>query len=294
MAEYLVAGLGEILWDVLEDSEEIGGAPVNFAYHAGALGAEAIAVSTIGADERGRRAVAELTKRGLNLEAVSVDEDHPTGYVEAKVDENGVASYVFPDNIAWDHLTLNPMALSMAPLLDAVCFGTLAQRSEKSRNAIHAFLDAAPRALKVYDMNLRQNFYTPKIISSSLERADVLKLNDDEIKTVAAMFELKGTEQEMLQALHDRFNLKLSVLTRGGKGSLLTGSGRVVESSGSTVEHMVDTIGAGDSFTAAVIIGLLLDRSLEEISEHANRLAAYVCSCKGAMPAVPVEFKLIN
>ncbi len=294
MAEILVAGLGEILWDVLEDSEEIGGAPVNFAYHAGALGADSIAVSTIGDDERGRRAILELEKRGLNLEAVSIDYDHPTGYVEASVDGNGIASYTFPDDAAWDHLTLNPMALSLAPLVDAVCFGTLAQRNEISRNAILTFLDAAPKALKIYDMNLRQSFYTEEIIRKSLERADVLKLNDDEIRIITPMFNLEGDDGEKLASLGEQFNLMLAVLTRGENGSILISQDRYVENKGQPVENMADTIGAGDSFTAAVIIGLIKEQTLEEISEHANRLAAYVCSCKGAMPEVPDDFKLIH
>ncbi|SDL52067.1 fructokinase [Maridesulfovibrio ferrireducens] len=294
MAEFLIAGLGEILWDVLADSEEIGGAPVNFAYHAGVLGADSIAVSTIGNDERGRRAIKELTGRGLNLETVSIDQEHATGFVEASVDADGVAHYIFPDNIAWDHLTLNDKALSLAPKVDAVCFGTLAQRSDTARASIHVFLKEAPQALKVYDMNLRQHFYNEKVIRLSLEKAHVLKLNDDELRTVAPMFTLSGSERNMLSELHNKFDLKYSVLTRGGNGSLLMGEGKVVESRGVEVQNMQDTIGAGDSFTASVIIGLLQGHSLEDISEHANRLAAYVCSCKGAMPAIPDEFKLIK
>lgn len=294
MTKFLVAGLGEILWDVLADSEEIGGAPINFAYHAGALGAESIAISTIGNDERGKLAKEELLARGLNLEAVSIDKDHATGFVEANVDTKGVAHYFFPENIAWDHLALNEKAMQLAPKIDAVCFGTLAQRSEKTREAINIFLSAAPQAMKVYDMNLRQHFYSKEIIRDSLKKADVLKLNDDEIKAVAPMFSLKGDDNEILRSLHKKFNLKYSVLTRGGNGSLLIGNGEEVESCGTIVKNMADTIGAGDSFTASVIIGLLQGHSLEQISKHANKLAAYVCSCKGAMPAIPEEYKLIK
>ncbi|WP_027722988.1 PfkB family carbohydrate kinase [Maridesulfovibrio zosterae] len=294
MADFLIAGLGEILWDVLADSEEIGGAPVNFAYHAGALGAEAFAISTIGDDERGRRAIAELLTRGLNLESVSVDKDHATGFVEAKVDSQGVAHYIFPDDIAWDHLTLNERALELAPKVDAVCFGTLAQRSEKSRAAISIFLDNAPQAMKIYDMNLRQNFYNEEIINRSLQKADVLKLNDDEISVVASMFGLNGDEKSILKVLHEKFTLKCSVLTRGGSGSLMLGQNKEIENSGIYVDKITDTIGAGDSFTAAVAIGLLQGCTLESISKHANELAAYVCSCKGAMPPVPDRYTLIR
>ncbi|WP_319762503.1 carbohydrate kinase [Maridesulfovibrio sp.] len=294
MKQLLIAGLGEILFDVLADSEEIGGAPVNFAYHAGRLGADGAAISTIGDDERGRRAISELMNRKLCLSGVSVDPDHETGYVEARLDDQGVATYHFPEDIAWDHLKLNDVAKGLAAEVDAVCFGTLAQRSRISREEIRAFLDKAPQALKIYDMNLRQNFYSKEVISDSLQRADVLKLNDDEINVIAPMFGLVGNEREMLKTLHDEFNLKCSVLTRGSKGSLIIGKGEELVHPGIAVKDIADTIGAGDSFTASVTIGLLLEHSLESISEHANRLAAHVCSCKGAMPAIPAEFKLIK
>ncbi|WP_419781091.1 PfkB family carbohydrate kinase [Maridesulfovibrio sp.] len=294
MKQFFIAGLGEILFDVLADSEEIGGAPVNFAYHAGRLGADGAAISTIGNDDRGRRASSELMSRELCLSGVSIDRDHATGYVEARVDGQGVASYHFPDDIAWDHLKLNDAAMDFAAEVDAVCFGTLAQRSEESRKAIHAFLDAAPQALKVYDMNLRQKFYSKEIIAQSLERADVLKLNDEEIAVVAPMFGLKGSGRDMLRTLQDRFELKCAVLTRGDRGSLIIKGAEEVEHSGVEVKVIADTIGAGDSFTASVAIGLLMELPLEQISEHANRLAAHVCSCKGAMPAIPAEFKLIK
>lgn len=294
MKQFFIAGLGEILFDVLADSEEIGGAPVNFAYHAGRLGADGAAISTIGDDDRGRRACNELMNRDLCLSGMSIDREHATGYVEARLDDQGVATYYFPDDIAWDHLKLNDTAMNFATQVDAVCFGTLAQRSGESRKAIQTFLDAAPQALKVYDMNLRQDFYSKKIIAESLERADVLKLNDDEIKVVASMFSLEGCERDMLKKLHEDFKLKCSVLTRGDKGSLIISAEGEVEHPGIAVKEIADTIGAGDSFTASVVIGLLLGHSLAEISEHANKLAAHVCTCKGAMPAIPAEFKLIK
>lgn len=293
MADYLIAGLGEILWDVLDCSEQIGGAPINFAYHVGALGASSVAVSTIGNDKRGRRALEELGKRGLNLDAVSIDPDHDTGYVKARVDDQGVAHYIFPDDIAWDHLKLNEKARTMAPKVDAVCFGTLAQRSRIARKSIHNFLDAAPQALKVFDMNLRQNFYSEEIISDSLKRSDVLKLNDDEIRIVAGMYGIKGSDRVILRAIHERHQLRLSVLTRGGNGSIIISDNEEIESPGVKVNRMADTIGAGDSFTASTVLGLLTGRSLLEVSDHANRLAAHVCSCRGAMPPIPTEFRLV-
>ncbi|WP_321405174.1 PfkB family carbohydrate kinase [Maridesulfovibrio sp.] len=292
--QFFIAGLGEILFDVLADSEEIGGAPVNFAYHAGKLGAEGAAISTLGNDRRGRRATNELMDRELCLSGVSIDQDHETGYVEAQLDEDGVATYYFPDDIAWDHLKLNDIAMGFASQVDAVCFGTLAQRSEESRKAILTFLNAAPQALKIYDMNLRQLFYTKEIITESLHQADVLKLNEDEIRVIAPMFQLNGSERDMLKKLHKEFNLNCSVLTRGSKGSLIIRDNEEVEHPGIKIKEVEDTIGAGDAFTASVVIGLLLGHPLIKISDHANRLAAHVCSCKGAMPAIPTEFKLIK
>ena len=287
----IIAGLGEILWDVIGDSEELGGAPVNFAFHAGQLGAEAYAVSSIGLDERGEAALRVLRDSGMTTAHITSIEGAPTGYVTAVLDDNGVATYDFPANVAWDRIRMNAETFALAERLDAICFGSLAQRSPTSRKAIHEYLAAVgPDTLKIFDLNIRQNFYSPELIRASLERADVLKLNDDEIEKVTEMESLQGDAKEILQQLIDRYGLKLAALTRGGNGSLLVSRESVSDHPGFRTS-IVDTIGAGDSFTAVTTLGVLRGYPLEAINEHANRVAAFVCSRKGAMVQLPEELR---
>ncbi len=285
----VIAGIGEILWDIVGDKEELGGAPINFAYHAGALGAEAYAVSSIGDDDRGRATLQELEKRGMSTAHITTIPGAVTGYVLAEVDEQGIATYTFPDNVAWDTLSIGLDTIALGEQMDAVCFGSLAQRSEQSREAILDFLtNRAPHALKVFDLNIRQKFYTAEIIRTSLHCADVLKLNDDEIILLAEMEKLSGSDEELLKALVNRYDLDLAVLTRGEKGSLLVNAGEVSSHPG-YASRVVNTIGAGDSFTATTVLGLLAGLSLDSINEQANRVAAYVCSQQGAMPPLTEE-----
>ncbi len=292
MGSYTIAGIGEILWDVLEDSEQLGGAPVNFAYHAGELGASSYPVSTVGDDARGRKALLELARRGVNCQHITTRENGTTGYVQATVDQDGIASYVFPDDVAWDNLTLGSTSLELAAKVDAVCFGSLAQRSPISRRAIHTFLQlTGADTLKIFDLNLRQHFYTPEIIRTSLSIANVLKLNDDELLRIRELEQLQGDTLAVMQALVHRFDLQLAVLTRGCNGSLLISPQQVSDHLGFPAE-VEDTIGAGDAFTAATAIGLLRGLPLAAINDHANRVAAYVCSKKGAMPPLPTTFRL--
>ncbi len=292
MESYIIAGIGEILWDVLADSEQLGGAPVNFAYHAGALGASSYPVSTVGDDARGQKAIQELTRRGVNCEHIATRENTTTGYVQATVDQDGIASYVFPDDVAWDNLTLGRSSLELAARVDAVCFGSLAQRSPVSRRAIHTFLQhTGTEALRIFDLNLRQQFYTPEIIRTSLAVANVLKLNDDELLRIRELEQLQGDDLAAMQALAHRFDLQLAVLTRGGGGSLLVSPQGFSDHPGYPAK-VEDTIGAGDAFTATTAIGLLRGLPLAAINDHANRVAAYVCSRKGAMPPLPVTYRL--
>lgn len=291
MNQHKIAGIGELLWDVLPDAEQLGGAPINFAYHVSALGAEAVAISTIGSDNRGEKALKELQNRGVNTSYISVLDQFDTGYVTARVDGKGVATYAFPDDVAWDHLAINPAAQQCAAKLKAICFGTLAQRSESSRSSIQQYLGTtSEKTLKVYDLNLRQNFYNREIIENSLKMCTVLKLNDDELTVISSLFLLTGSEHEQMEALRKHFDLELVILTKGSNGSILIERGEISRHSGLAAE-VVDTIGAGDSFTAAVVIGLLSKKTLDEINEKANRLAAYVCSQPGAMPPVPQHYR---
>lgn len=291
MSKYVIAGLGEILWDVFGEDEKLGGAPANFAFHAASMGAEALAISTIGNDTRGHKALAILKEAGLVVDGIAVDSNHPTGFVEATIDGDGAAHYHFPDDVAWDYLQLNEAAKKAVGRLDAVAFGTLAQRSEQSRELIHSFLQDVPKTcLKVYDINLRQNFYSKEIIATSLKLSDVIKLNEEELPVLAEMFSLTGDEQEQLETLIKTYQLKLAILTCGGNGSLLVTSNMIDKHSGITAE-IVDTVGAGDSFTAVTIIGFLQGKTLSEINDHANRVAAFVCQHQGAMVELPDDLK---
>jgi len=291
MNKFIIAGIGELLWDVLEESEELGGAPVNFSYHANSLGAKGYAISTVGDDRRGKAALAVLEKRKMSTRYITVREGSVTGYVLANVDDKGVASYSFPDDVAWDHLTLAEPTLSLAKEVDAICFGSLGQRSPKARLAIVSFLQATrPDTLRIFDINLRQHFYTTEIIQNSLKLANVLKLNNEELEVLGVINDIKGDESSLLKKLVEKYNLQLAVLTRGGKGSLLVSPADISSHPGCPT-NIVDTIGAGDSFTAATALGLLKGYNLSTINDHANRVAAFVCSQKGAMPLLPVDLR---
>ncbi len=292
MGNFLVAGIGELLWDVLPQREVLGGAPVNFAYHAAALGATGVPISAIGKDRRGDAALDLLGERGLDIRAIS-RVDQPTGYVAIEVDSAGIANYRFPAEAAWDHLQLNSHAARVAEEARAVCFGTLAQRAEESRRVIQSFLDGLPgTTLRVFDINLRQHFYGPEVILASLARCDILKLNSDELPVVMDLLSLRGEPEPVLSEIRARYGLALVVYTRGGEGSLLLSASDSSDHPGIPVE-VVDSIGAGDCFTAAATIGFLQQRPLAEINELANRLAAYVCSQVGAMPPVPAALQLV-
>ncbi len=292
MGTFKAAGIGEILWDMIPGGRKLGGAPANFAYHFKALGGESITISRVGNDDLGREALRILEAHALDTSAVTIDPSHPTGRVDVSIDNQGVASYEFPDNVAWDFIEANEAARVVLPELNAVCFGTLAQRSEVSRQAILELLRELPKtALKIYDINLRKNFFSKEIIRESLHLSDVLKLNDDELEIVGPMFNLQGDQQSMLAGLVDMFSLKLGVLTRGGKGSLLLTPDNISNFKGIAV-RVNDTIGAGDTFTAAMALAWLKGRPLDEINRYASETAAYVCTQAGAMPPVPDEYKL--
>lgn len=293
MERPLIIGIGEVLWDILPHSQQLGGAPINFSYHVNALGGVGFPISTVGEDQLGEGAINELTKRGVTTNGIAVTSEYATGYVQAELDGRGVATYRFPDNIAWDHLVINEPARQAAKACTALCFGSLAQRSPDSRRSIISFIDQlAENVLRIFDLNIRQHFYTQPVIEDSLQRADILKLNDEELPVLAQIYDLNGTVNEQLGALKDRFSLKMIIYTRGGSGSVLFSDQGQVDHPG-TPTTVADTIGAGDAFTAAVTLGILTGLPLAEINEHASRVAAYVCSQTGAMPILPESLRLI-
>jgi fructokinase len=281
----VVVGIGEVLWDLLPSGKQFGGAPANFAYHAHALGAESHVVSCVGKDVLGGEIVDRLAALNLSRQYIAVDEAHPTGTVSVALDGQGKPTYTIHEGVAWDFIPSSAELLDLAGRTDAVCFGSLAQRSDVSRRTIRAFLAAVPRqALKVFDINLRQHYFDLETVRAGLASADVLKLNDEELPVVAGLLGI--SETDAVGWLLAEFGLKLIALTRGPQGAVLaTPQGRSALPAAATA--VVDTVGAGDAFTAALAMGLLDGRDLDAIHRHAHRLAAFVCSQPGATPPVP-------
>jgi len=291
-AQPLILGIGEILWDMLPNGRMLGGAPVNFAYHAAALGAQAHAVSAVGDDPLGREILDRMDALRLPRQGIAIDRQHPTGTVDVQLDAQGKPTYCIHEQVAWDFIAATPTTLSLAQRAAAVCFGSLAQRSAVSRTTILNLLDAVPEhCLRVFDMNLRQHYYNAEVLVSGLEAADVLKLNDEELPVVAELLSLPGNDRAVLCGLLHRYDLRLIALTKGAGGSeLVSQDGRSVHPGVPT--KVVDTVGAGDAFTAAVTLGLLEKLDMDTINERANRLASYVCNQQGAMPPMPEDMVL--
>lgn len=284
---YTLVGLGEILWDMLPTGKQLGGAPANFAYHAQELGAKGIVVSCIGDDELGNEILRLLNRLKLDGQYIAVDDKHPTGTVTVALDESGRPDYSIHENVAWDYIPTSGKLLQLASKVDAVCFGSLCQRSEVSRDSIRTFLTSTkPDCLRIFDINLRQSYYNPEIIKALLDISNVLKINDEELSILASMLGITGVEVEILGALTDRFSLKMIALTKGDKGSRLFATGKVSDHRGFAVE-VVDSVGAGDSFTAAMALGLLKGKELDDINEQANRIASFICSQHGAISKLP-------
>lgn len=288
----LVVGMGELLFDVFPTGKKIGGAPVNFAYHVGQLGIESLAISAVGNDELGREIMDILQEKRINNIVPLVAE--PTGTVQVTLDEKGVPSYEICEGVAWDNIPCNKELVEVAKSCCAFCFGSLAQRAEQSRNAINLFLDSMDSgddALRIFDINLRQAFYSREIIEESLKKSNVLKINDDEFRTVGNMLGYDGEDFERgSRLLMERYGLKMVILTCGEMGSHIFYEGGSSFLPTPKVE-IADTVGAGDSFTAAFVASLLSGKSIEESHRKAVEVSAYVCTQSGAMPIIPEELK---
>jgi len=284
---YILVGLGEILWDILPEGKKLGGAPANFAYHAQELGAKGLVVSCVGNDELGKEILNLIEQLGLSCDYIAVDGEHPTGTVTVKLDENGKPDYTIHQNVAWDYIPFSDRLSKLAQAADAVCFGSLCQRCEVSGRTVREFLAATkPDCLRIFDINFRQSYFNVEIVKVLLEVSSVLKINDEELLVLARMLNITGTEQEILTGLTERFSLKLIALTKGDKGSCLFSSGTISDHPGFPVE-VADSVGAGDAFTAALAVGMLQGNQLDDINEHANRVASFVCSKTGATPKLP-------
>ena len=295
----LIIGMGEALWDVLPTGKKIGGAPANFAFHVSQFGLPSCVVSAIGDDSLGKEIVENLTSKGLRQHIETVP--YPTGTVQVEIDQAGIPQYDIKENVAWDNIPYTEKLEAIAKNTKAVCFGSLAQRNIVSRTTINKFLDAMPKdvdTLIVFDVNLRQGFYNKEILCNSMQRCNILKINDEELNIVAPMLlendealALRGTHlaadrkctTEICRRLISKFGLQMLILTCGAEGSFVFSANEISEKKTPKVK-VVDTVGAGDSFTAAFISQILNGKSIAEAHERAVEVSAYVCTQHGAMP----------
>lgn len=286
----LVIGMGEALWDVLPEGKKIGGAPANFAYHVSQFGLPSCVVSAVGDDPLGNEIIENFTSKGLTHQIERVP--YPTGTVQVEVDQAGIPRYEIKENVAWDNIPYTDTLEQLAKRTTAVCFGSLAQRNVVSRNTINRFLDAIPaenKPLIVFDVNLRQGFYNKETLCDSMKRCNVLKINDEELVMVSRMFGYPGIDlQDKCWILLGKYNLQMLILTCGINGSYVFTPGNVSFQPTPKVE-VADTVGAGDSFTAAFISNILKGKSVAEAHSRAVLTSAYVCTKKGAMPLLPAE-----
>ncbi|MBR2065347.1 MAG: carbohydrate kinase [Bacteroidales bacterium] len=289
MTRYIV-GIGEALWDCLPEGRKIGGAPANFAYHAGQFGFRSLAISAIGDDQLGREIKDNFDQRGLTYRLETVD--FPTGTVQVTLDGNGIPCYEIMENVAWDNIPYSTDLEDIARNCKAVCFGSLAQRSAVSRNTINRFLDAMPEsddAYKIFDMNLRQHFYSKETVVNSLNKCNVLKINDEELVVVSWMFGFENmSPEESCRKIITDYGLRILILTCGTEGSYVFTSEEMSFLETPAVE-VADTVGAGDSFTGSFVASILKGRTISEAHKRAVDVSAYVCTQNGAMPVLPAE-----
>lgn len=284
----IIVGMGEVLWDVLPEGKKIGGAPANFAYHISQFGLDSCVVSAVGDDKLGYEILDNFDKKKLNYLIEKVP--YPTGTVQVELDETGIPCYEIKEGVAWDNIPYTPALEELAKKTRAVCFGSLAQRSVVSRETINYFLDVMPDGegqYKIFDINLRQGFYTKDTLCNSMQRCNVLKINDEELVTVSRMFDYPDIDfQDKCWILLAKYNLKMLILTCGVNGSYVFTPGNISFIETPKVD-VADTVGAGDSFTATFITGILKGKDVSEVHKHAVEVSAYVCTQNGAMPELP-------
>lgn len=281
-----IVGLGEVLWDHLPERTCLGGAPANFAYITTLMGDQGVIASRVGQDSPGLEALRRMEELGLNIDYVQTDRQHATGTVNVELDSNGLARFQIAHPVAWDALEWTQDWQQLAQQADAVCFGSLAQRAEGSRSTIRRFLGAmSPSAVKVFDVNLRQSYYSEDVLSESMKQADIVKLNDEELPKIMSLNKVPHKDElSSAQWLMRTHEVKLVCITRGGRGSLLVRNGDSSEHPGFRV-RVADTVGSGDAFTAGLVHEYLQGASLGLMNEVANLVGAWVASEVGAMPA---------
>ena len=290
MNNTIVVGMGEALWDMLPEGKKIGGAPANFAYHVSQFGLDSRVVSAVGEDELGAEILKNFREKELNCMIETVP--YPTGTVQVELDINGVPCYDIREGVAWDNIPFTPALEGLAQQTRAVCFGSLAQRSVVSRETINRFLDAMPDGegqYKIFDINLRQGFYTKEILCNSMRKCNILKINDEELVTVSRMFGYPGIDlQDKCWILLAKYNLRMLILTCGVNGSYVFTPGEISFVETPKVE-VADTVGAGDSFTAAFVASILKGKPVPEAHKIAVATSAFVCTQNGAMPVLPAR-----
>ena len=288
--KYTIVGLGELLWDMLPKGKQLGGAPANFAYMTSLLGDEGIVASRVGRDRLGNAAARRLSRLGLSHQSLQIDLAHETGTVDVRITADGQPQFQIKEAVAWDFLEWTPQWDTLARRADAVCFGSLAQRSAVSRDTIRKFLSALkPNALKVFDVNLRQNFFAADVLRESAKIADIMKVNHEELPRVVEMLGHKASGQEPAEWLMKNTALKLLCVTHGAGGSALYTPNGVHRHPGFAID-VADTVGAGDAFTAALVHHYLRKATLEAMNEAANRMGSWVASQVGATPKPNVTF----
>lgn len=281
-----IVGLGEILWDVFPERKVMGGAPANFAYHVSQFGYNGYAVSAVGEDLLGKEILDCLAEKGLNYLIETTD--FPTGTVNVKLNDKGVPEYEICENVAWDNIPFTAKTENLAKNTGTVSFGSLAQRNSVSRETIKNFLKSMPEnSLKIFDINLRQHFYSKELIHESLQLSNMLKINDEEIVLVAQLYGYReGDEQAICKRLLEEYELDIIVLTKGTDGSFVF-TPKETSYQPTPVVHVADTVGAGDSFTAAFVASYLQGKCLIDAHQFAVEASAYVCTQHGAMPKLP-------
>ena len=288
----LVVGMGEALWDMLPEGRKLGGAPANFAYHVSQFGLDSRVVSAVGDDELGNEILANFAEKQLDCQIEKVT--YPTGTVQVTLDEKGVPCYEIKEGVAWDNIPYTPALENLAKQTHAVCFGSLAQRNAVSRETINRFIDQMPEdenVLKIFDINLRQHFYSKELIEASLKKSNVLKINDEELVVVGEMFGFADIDfQDKCWILLAKYNLKMLILTCGTEGSYVFTPGEVSFLETPQVQ-VADTVGAGDSFTGAFVAAILSGKTVRDAHRLAVDVSAFVCTQNGAMPELAEELK---
>jgi fructokinase len=287
----LIIGLGEALWDMLPEGKKLGGAPANFAYHAGQFGLNTMAISALGEDTLAEETIAALEHNGLKYLMPRVP--YATGTVQVTLSGNGIPSYEIKENVAWDNIPFNAEVEEVAKNCRAVCFGSLAQRNVVSRETIQKFLDATPKdCLKICDINLRQQFYSKEILEDSFKLCNILKINDEELVVVNRMFGYDGLDmRQTCEKMVQDYGLKMLVLTCGTNGSYVFTDDGLTSFQDTPKVEVADTVGAGDSFTGSFCACILNGKPVQEAHKTAVAVSAFVCTQNGAMPIVPNELK---